>query len=165
MGITFFGTDDGHAVNAFETTDKGLVYIDCTNGNAPEDRDGEIKSWDTVAYVEKGEKYGIIPIEIVAGSKFDYYPFGYDFYTDYERKWREYEALLDAHNEAVDKYNRDIGGRVFTYGTPAARRIAEREQELQAQGETITALETELGGTWYESEFSSYTIKEVLVHW
>jgi len=77
----------------------------------------------------------------------------------------EYEALLDAHNEAVYKYNRDIGGRVFTYGTPAARRIAEREQELQAQGETITALETELGGTWYESEFSSYTIKEVLVHW
>ena len=54
---------------------------------------------------------------------------------------------------------------MFTYGTPAARRIAEREQELQAQEETITALETELGGTWYESEFSSYTIKEVLVHW
>ncbi|MFH1648031.1 MAG: hypothetical protein ABID71_10220 [Chloroflexota bacterium] len=165
MGITFYGTDDGHAINAFETTDKGLVYIDCTNGNVLEDRDGEITSWDTVAYIGKGKKYGVISINIVAASKFDYYPFGYDFYADYEKKWREYEALLDAHNEAVDKYNRDISGRVFTYGTPEARSIAEREQELQAQEETITALETELGGTWYESEFSAYTVKDVLVHW
>jgi len=30
VGIDFEGEEIGHALNAFETTDKGLVYIDCT---------------------------------------------------------------------------------------------------------------------------------------
>lgn len=30
VGIEFTGTKEGHALNAFMTTDKGLVFIDCT---------------------------------------------------------------------------------------------------------------------------------------
>ena len=30
VSIDFGGNDEGHACNAFETTDRGLVYIDCT---------------------------------------------------------------------------------------------------------------------------------------
>jgi hypothetical protein len=44
VGIDFQGESIGHALNAFETTDKGLVYVDCTE-------------MDTIAYVVKGEEY------------------------------------------------------------------------------------------------------------
>lgn len=49
VGLDFYGDDEGHALNAFETTDRGLVYIDCTE-------------WEIIAYIEEGKEYdgGII---------------------------------------------------------------------------------------------------------
>ena len=44
VGIDFQGEQIGHALNAFETTDKGLVYVDCTE-------------LDTTAHVVRGEEY------------------------------------------------------------------------------------------------------------
>lgn len=32
VSVNFYNNDDGHALNAFNTTDKGLVYIDSTGG-------------------------------------------------------------------------------------------------------------------------------------
>jgi len=49
VAVEFEGDEEGHALNAFETTDKGLVYIDCTK-------------WEIIAYIEEGKEYdgGII---------------------------------------------------------------------------------------------------------
>ncbi len=44
VGVDFEGAEEGHALNAFETTDRGLVYIDCTN-------------YDTIVYIEEGKEY------------------------------------------------------------------------------------------------------------
>ena len=44
VGVSFEGEIEGHALNAFETIDKGLVYIDCTE-------------LDTIIYIEKGKEY------------------------------------------------------------------------------------------------------------
>ncbi len=70
VGIDFEGDDEGHAFNAFETTDLGLVFIDCIGEN-PEKRftrqtvetdEGfspkkySPHSWDKVAYVEMGKE-------------------------------------------------------------------------------------------------------------
>ena len=44
VGVFFKGEIDDHALNAFETTDKGLVYIDC----------GDV---DTIVYIEEGKEY------------------------------------------------------------------------------------------------------------
>jgi hypothetical protein len=61
---------EGHALNAFNTTDKGLIYVDCTRGfSSPiiaeltdsEER-GECK-YDTIAYVVEGKEYGLIWID------------------------------------------------------------------------------------------------------
>lgn len=59
--VIYFEEDEmGHALNAFETIDKGLVYIDCT-------------SWDTVAYIEKGKEYGCIDLDEVYSTEYSYY--------------------------------------------------------------------------------------------
>jgi len=44
VGVFFEGEIEGHALNAFESIDKGLVYIDCTE-------------LDTIVYIEKGKEY------------------------------------------------------------------------------------------------------------
>jgi len=44
VGVFFEGKTEDHVLNAFETIDKGLVYIDC----------GEL---DTIVYIEEGEEY------------------------------------------------------------------------------------------------------------
>jgi hypothetical protein len=46
----------GHCLNAFETTDRGLVYIDCT-GCSPEFGDCHDMSYDKVVQVSVGEEY------------------------------------------------------------------------------------------------------------
>jgi hypothetical protein len=74
VSMYFEGEEIGHAINAFVTTDKGLVYIDCTQT-------------DTVAYVEEGKEYGCIDLA-------EAYSPSYSFYDEYKEVWQEvYESL------------------------------------------------------------------------
>jgi len=47
---SYYPTSGGHALNAFETTDKGLVYIDCTSSN-------QGVNSDKIVDVEVGKEY------------------------------------------------------------------------------------------------------------
>ncbi len=104
-----FSVDSGHALNAFETTDMGLVYVDCTEA-------------DMIAYVKLNEPYGAISLdgvksEFIACSgepdefwgPLDYKthanPFSYSYYTDYQRRVEFRDASIEAYNEAVNMYN------------------------------------------------------------
>lgn len=125
VSIDFEGNDEGHACNAFETTDRVLVYIDCTGGKrgsvyfpaldkyldvSPlEDYMKQLKtpgyvpelepaSYDTIAYIEIGEEYGLIDI---AKAK----SLSYSFYEEYKQKWQEYESKLETYNREVERYN------------------------------------------------------------
>lgn len=49
-----FAEGVGHALNAFQTTDRGLVYIDCTGGPEGDADD----AYDTVGYIQIGKPYG-----------------------------------------------------------------------------------------------------------
>ena len=158
VGVTFIGTDDGHAINAFETVDKGLVYIDCTNGGSTNVWEKEPQSWDTVAYIKKGSKYGVIHIDEAKSMQ-------YDFYVEYEKEWREYKKLLEAYNEEVARYNEEVSQNVYTIGSPEERRITAWKKDLLEQEQLLESLEEELGDYWYESEFADYVIKDVLIHW
>lgn len=164
-GIRFQGTEEGHAINAFETTDKGLVYIDCTNGRNLADDDNGTQSWDTVAYVETGKKYGVLHIDRVLSSPYDFYALQYDFYTDCEEAWQEYKNMLDSYNREVDKYNAEISGKVYTIGSPEEQRISAWKERINQQEQTLDRLEQEAGKHWYESEFSSYTVEDIQIHW
>jgi len=165
VGVRFTGAEKGHAINAFETIDKGLIYIDCTNGRNPSGEDDEIQSWDTVAYIEIGRKYGILHIDRVASSPYDFYTFQYDFYTDCEEAWQDYKNLLEAYNKGVESYNKEISGKVYTIGSPEEQRVSTWAAEIMQQEQTLNRLEKELVTHWYESEFSSYIIEDVYIHW
>jgi hypothetical protein len=76
-----------HALNAFQTTDKGLIYIDCTgirkSPNSFEDwvyRMVHPYGQDRMAYVVKSKEYGTIPLEDAESTQ-------YSFYTGYSKGW------------------------------------------------------------------------------
>ena len=165
VAIRFQGTEEGHAINAFETTDKGLIYIDCTNGRTFADEDNETQSWDTVAYLETGKRYGILHIDRVTTAPYDYYTLQYDFYVDSEKAWQDYKNMLESYNQEVERYNQEISGKVYTIGSSEEKRISAWKENLLQQEQTLDRLEKELGEHWYESEFSSYTVEDVNIHW
>lgn len=63
----------GHALNAFQTTDRGLVYIDCTGGSTGDAED----LYDSIGYIEIGKPYG--RLHIALGSR---WPSGYKGYEN-----------------------------------------------------------------------------------
>lgn len=58
VGVDFEDKTEGHALNAFETTDRGLVFIDCT-GVGLWDEVGDRTCWDRRAYVAVGQPYQV----------------------------------------------------------------------------------------------------------
>jgi hypothetical protein len=97
----------GHALNAFVTTDRGLVYIDCT-GTLPTIPSpqlvgvtyisiGDIVGNDKIAYLEKGEPMG----DISVGT-----PYGLS-YSDYEQWQKDVQKMKTEFNSAntIDELN------------------------------------------------------------
>jgi hypothetical protein len=62
-GLVFveFERGEGHVLNAFETTDKGIVYVDCTGSLTPNAPRAE---FDTFGYLKVGKKYGRLQLDI-----------------------------------------------------------------------------------------------------
>lgn len=83
VAVTFSDRDIGHALNAFKTTDKGLVYVDCTGPTLLEDLTEEFLvqfygesyaiEWDKIAYVMKGKEYGAISINRATSPEYSFY--------------------------------------------------------------------------------------------
>ena len=83
VSINISGNDEGHALNAFDTTDLGLVYIDCT-GKGIWSESSNCNSWDRRAYVEMGKPYKVADID-KAKTRFRFFgstPFEYGTFGD-----------------------------------------------------------------------------------
>jgi hypothetical protein len=168
VGIDIYG-DTGHACNAFETIDKGLVYVDCTgttegnyNPSSGEylieyqfNPDSDSSDADSIAYVEIGEDYGRIDIDYAESPD-------YGFYEEYMRKYREFENRLEAYNDAVDRHNQEIEGKVYIAGSSELTLIEAWEDRIEAEGKALDELRKELG----ESHFEQVgMVENIHVHW
>jgi len=162
VGIDLAGEPVGHAVNAFNTTDRGLVYTDSTGQTAQayemallkleSTEDGSsvtAPDGDRVAYVEKGRDLGFISLSL------NPYP-EYAYYEDYSIKRREFEAKLtnfnskvQAYNAEVEEFNRRVGGTTFIAGSNEALRAAEWKGQLQM---SLYLLKSEEAGLDSEKE-------------
>jgi len=104
--INFIDEWSGHALNAFNTLDKGLVFIDCTGQQrsqyiepfslyAKTYKIGNIGNNDTIAYVKVNKPFGRININL---------PYDIE-YSEYDRWQRDVEnisrrfSLADTHTE------------------------------------------------------------------
>ena len=163
------GSDKGHACNAFDTIDMGLVYIDCTgqrfsdklNFRLVETEEGfsfvsdSPTSWDAIAYAEIGKEYGLIPITKAKALT-------YSFYEEYTQKWQEYRELLNNFNNEVTQFNQEIEGKTYHKGSSELARIEAWKADLERQGELLDKLSEELGNVWLEPKG---IVKDINIHW
>ncbi len=169
VSIDFEGDEEGHALNVFETIDKGLVYIDCT-GQSSGDKlnihleyteEGVIfvsdnpEGWDAVAYVKIGKEYGLVPL----GRANALY---YNFYEEYQQKWLAYQQVLADFNDSVTRFNQEIQGQTFYEGSPELARLEAWQADLEEMGELLDRLGEELGDIWFEPKG---VVKDVWIHW
>ncbi len=87
-----FVSGPAHALNAFYTTDRGLVYIDCTGPGFQEVT--LAVDYDKVAYIEMGRDCGLIPLD--KATSFDY-----AFYEQWTQQWAEYEQKVSLYNSGT----------------------------------------------------------------
>jgi hypothetical protein len=160
VGIDFTDGSLGHAVDIFETTDKGTVYIDCTGSSIysqlEDDKSPQAASgWDKVGYVEIGKKYGVIGLDKAKSPT-------YAFFEEYDIHWQNYKDKLAAYNAEVKQYNQDIGGIVFREGSTELKRIQVREAQLKEKEKALDALRAELGNSRFKP---LGIVKSTSVHW
>jgi len=148
VSIDFGRDDEGHACNAFEATDRGLVYIDCTGEGhltyaEAIERFGRAAlskptPWDTVAYIKIGNQYGRI---VIAKAK----TLSYSFYEECTQKWQEYDRRLSEYNEEVIQFNQEVSeyGRLLNDYNDAVEEYNSEYSEYERL--------MELGGPWRES--------------
>gem|GEM_PF-1417425 len=150
VSIQFEGEEIGHALNAFETTDRGLVYVDCTGGNVGGvERLQELMkvssdtvpspqptSWDSIAYVETGREYGLIYLDVASSLS-------YSFYEEYKWKSQEYDRLVSEHNNDVEQYNQEIMEKGLYEGSPEQTRINAWEARLDEKEKVVEELAKE----------------------
>ena len=99
-----FEEGPAHALDAFNTTDRGLVYIDCTGPGFQyptfgDSLDGQdvYAEYDKGAYVVVGQAYGLITLD--KATSFDY-----GFYEQWTQQWADYEAKVDLYNHGSLTY-------------------------------------------------------------
>jgi hypothetical protein len=169
VSVDFKGDEVGHALNAFDTIDKGLVYIDCT-GQGFEEKlnfhpeytdegvtfvDDNPESWDAVAYVEMGREYGLIPLAR-AGA------LSYSFYEEYKERWRAYQQILADFNDEVEQFNREVEGKTFHEGSMELVRLEAWKADLKRQSELLDSLGEDLGSIWFEPKG---IVRDIQIHW
>jgi hypothetical protein len=175
-----------HALNAFNTTDKGLVYVDCSHVDCGNKKLcsylGYPDGWDRVAYVVVGEEYGQVSLDVVRGLSYE------DYETQVEL-WHAYDSAVEAyhnahvgyrlallvHNDEHDAYRDLLAG---CEGKPSAhdcmklghwrdeleeeeaelaRELSQLDNELAALG----GLQAELGEYWVPMGI----VADVEVYW
>jgi hypothetical protein len=168
VNIDFADSNLGHTINVFETTDRGLVFIDCTGGllktwngdNYIYETDNmgsysDPTKWDTIAYLVVGEAYGHIGISEAESLE-------YDFYLEYIGRWDAYYTLLAEYNNEVLLYNQAINGKTFIVGSEDLVEIQEWESEIIAIGQTLTGMSDELDGYYY---LPSDIVADYTIYW
>ncbi len=144
VGVDLAGRSIGHAVNAFNTTDRGLVFTDSTGQTAreremallklEEAEDGgsvSIDVGDRVAYVEKGKELGFISFNVNPSPDYAYYESYRVKSGEFETKLAGFNKKVEAYNAEVGEFNRWVGGTTFIAGSSEARRVVEWKQQLQ----------------------------------
>jgi len=156
-----------HALNAFHTTDKGIVFVDCTSsyradivypmiydtatGESREYKPERLPTYDTIAYVVIGKEYGQITLDRAELSS-------YDFYEDYMQDWVNFETRVDQYNERVAEYSRKVaeyegraseyismlGGRTVIYDESEYRKLKKMYDELEDERMELEAEKMEL---------------------
>lgn len=148
--LDFLDNPIGHAINAFVTTDRGLVFVDNTGA---ETFDSSVEH-DKIGYVIKSKEYGSISLDQST-------PFDYAYYEKRKADYNSFSQKLKAYNLDVSQYNREISGRVYTVGTAEWMRIKETQRTLETRRLDLLAMEAQLNDFWPPTGI----VRSITIYW
>lgn len=97
-------SERGHAFNVFNTTDRGLVYVDATGITSEEKEQGHQPRY-MVVYFEQGKPMGEIWIEQTESSDYGYYLQKEHQFMAFKQNVSEYNSAVRTYNEEIDAFN------------------------------------------------------------
>jgi len=134
----------GHALNAFNTTDHGMVFTDSTGDTAEVNEAAVLRpeleqnadaltghSRDRIAYVVKGKELGFISMDIAQSPDYSYYEQYRERSLEYAARLNEYNSKVTAYNNDVQAFNSWVSGKVFMAGSSEARKADQWKGNLQ----------------------------------
>lgn len=170
--VVEFETGEPHALNAFNTVDYGLVYVDCTGEGrfeaAPEGKSialVPVSSWDKVAYIEEGEKIGFISLG------YNEQNFKYNWYKKCSERYEQFEIDLDKFNEELGLFGPKCQAWILgnwrqsglLYTDPCFLEDTEKAERLYVERKRLTTeWEQVRGYVWEESES---LVKRIRIYW
>ena len=155
IAIGFGAGNKGHALNAFQTEDRGLVYIDNTEH-------------DAVGYLEVGKVYGTIALDGVkeefinttgepdkfwnplTHTRYSGNLFGYGYYENFIQRRDFYEQSIDAYNAEVDNYNSAVIEFNKDNSTYSLSHMENWEVKLESWASNLEQLSEDLGSSKLE---------------
>jgi hypothetical protein len=114
-----YDTCRGHAFNVFNTTDRGMVYVDST-GITIEEKETGNKPYDMIVYAQKGEELGEIRIDQAESLDYSYYKLK-------EKQYLRYRSTVDKYNYAAEILNQEIKTNSINVST-----AINKKRELEA---------------------------------
>ena len=157
VGIDFVDEEIGHALNAFCTLDRGLVYVDCQGPGQAEPWQDKTYDSDTgqdkIAYIEGGKEYGLISINKAESLQ-------YSFYIEHAQNCQRLADMLEDYENEVDAYNRALGGR-YSLPEPEYSRFRAWADRLDSMEEEFDELSDSLGGCWE----SGGMVETIEIYW
>jgi len=179
--IAFEDNPIGHVFNAFNTTDRGLVFIDSTNSHP--------QYWgltgDKVAYVQIGKEYGAVHLSLNPRS------FQYSNYEGYliELRDREiayqqaaqiamqrYEAAQQTYSNDIFLYTKELEAYYAGVSSMSYSALWDWYSRLVAQGQQLDSMATEINHSFTQTAininmqfqhvgFITGSVTEVEMYW
>ncbi|MFO8010661.1 MAG: hypothetical protein R6U89_07605 [Dehalococcoidia bacterium] len=155
VAIGFGENGAGHTLNAFQTTDRGLVFIDNTER-------------DTIGYVKKGKPYGNISLSGVKKEYIDcgmppdqfwkpvtYTRYGgnifdYSYYEHYREREEFYSQSVSAYNAEVSEYNLAVNAYNRKAGEYSLSELESWGDKLEVWADNLDKLIDDLGNIRFE---------------
>lgn len=164
--ISFQDGSVPHALNAFQTTDRGLVFVDSTRPlvafatfSVPGERKfGTTTNYDKVGYPKVGQPYGIVSLSTNWGTKYSDYVAWQKALESFRTELAQYNAGIDSYNAQVQAYNANPTSEAQYYALKA------EGAQLDQESAKIDVDGNKLGGFW-EPPNDAVPVSDIEVYW
>lgn len=177
--IHFADNSSPHAINVFQTTDRGLVYIDSTGVDTysslqivgpGEKVFGIPTSKDKIGYVQVGQPYGAVSLSTNYGTKYSDFVKWQTDKSAFDRELREYNTEMAAYNNEVTNYNNQVtiynvnptSGSEYIALNAESNNLDSKKNDLAIENKNLDADASKLGSFWVQK---GETVSSIEMYW
>lgn len=150
VALSFQDGGAPHALDAFQTTDRGLVFIDSTGPDTPftiisnpgVKQYGTTSNYDKIGYVQIGQPYEVVSMSTNWGTNYPDYSRWEGAVKKFKTDLANYNAEMENHNAGIQEYNANplLINKYYE--------LKDEETHLNEESTRINQDGSRLGGFW-----------------